>query len=649
LFTEQLLFPLPLTVGGSMKTKMKFLFRGMSKVGLMIALIGAISAPAMAQSNRPFDLIRRLIRTIHQAAHPIAFVTTQSFLRDIQDGSSTTTQLSLNVVGIISSNFYRYKIGAQATTDCAVATGYSQPRVIARNIISDISALPDGDVVLCLQGLRVRNGQIINQQPLNRATAYRWEKIGSPGDTTPPGSFVIAGPSDTITTRMPVVSWSSAADSDFYDMVIALDGSCVNVVQSFPNLTTTSATVTTSLVDDIYFICVTARDVAGNTTEASNNGLSFTVDASAPAPFAIIGPSGLGHDRQPEITWESADGATFYDVAVSLQADCASPVRQGLNINGNLFVPASLPDGSYYICVVAKDLAGNTTTASNNGLNYMLDTVPPGDFTILAPTGVETSTNATAAWSASENAAIYRLVVATDAACSAPVLTMDNLVGTGTAVDALENGFYFTCMSAVDSAGNETPASNNGVPFEIRARVLLGQTVFVSSFIAGISTNADIPTDFPNFGGLEGADWNCNVAASQSGLLPNWNGTDLVWKAILSAPGVNAIDRFDIQGPVYNTINQVVATDKVDFWDGTHSATMRYDENGASVPTGTAGAWSGTVSTGTGTGTYCGGWIQQIGNGSIGNPTATGGTWAASASRSCANTARLYCISPAQP
>ncbi len=72
-------------------------------------------------------------------------------------------------------------------------------------------------------------------------------------------------------------------------------------------------------------------------------------------------------------------------------------------------------------------------------------------------------------------------------------------------------------------------------------------------------------------------------AAATSGLIDDWQGVDIVYHAILSAPGNNAIDRLQISGPIYNIHGELVALDKADLWDGTIAHPIGYDEFGNQV------------------------------------------------------------------
>jgi hypothetical protein len=95
-------------------------------------------------------------------------------------------------------------------------------------------------------------------------------------DTTPPGPFTIAG-GGKLDLGAGALAWTAAADAQTYDVAIGAT-SCDDPVQSIADLRTTSWKPA-GLAPGSYVVCVTARDVAGNTTTIQ---ASFTVTAAKP-------------------------------------------------------------------------------------------------------------------------------------------------------------------------------------------------------------------------------------------------------------------------------------------------------------------------------------------------------------------------------
>src|SRR5690606_11891370 len=109
------------------------------------------------------------------------------------------------------------------------------------------------------------------------------------------------------------------------------------------------------------------------------------------------------------ISWSAATGAAFYDVKVSGSPDCSSPFQSFNDLTGTSVAPSAIPDGAFHICVATRSVSGLTTNATNNGLQGVVDTLPPGDFEILRPTGTVIGLTQTAEWSAAAGAEKYNL------------------------------------------------------------------------------------------------------------------------------------------------------------------------------------------------------------------------------------------------
>jgi len=401
-----------------------------------------------------------------------AEVKTRKFRRDIRDGVSSLTLFDLNIRGQ-RTNEYCYKFGPVASTSCSVEAGYSTWTPIKERLVEDISQTPDGNVILCLLGRRVdRKGIVKSEQSLANATAYTWSKDTSM-DVTPPAAFTITGPVGTLNTNTPEITWAPAGGADYYDMSIASDNLCQTEVQTYLGLTATSQILTQPLADGDYFICVEASDLAGNSTVASNNAIGFTVDAIddiPPGTFSITDPSGNLQTARPTFAWEVSSDAVNYTLSVATDSAC-NYVVLNTNLAANTYaLDQDLADGVYYTCVTSADDAGNTTTASNNGLQFEIDAIddiPPGTFDITGPTGTSDEDMPTITWTASVDAVRYVVFVGQDPTCNASI-SAHSVIGLSYQVETpLPEGEYVSCVFALDAAGNQTPANNNGLGYTI--------------------------------------------------------------------------------------------------------------------------------------------------------------------------------------
>jgi hypothetical protein len=175
--------------------------------------------------------------------------------------------------------------------------------------------------------------------------------------------------------------------------------------------------------------------------------------------------------------------------------------------------------------------------------------------------------------------------------------------------------------------------------------------VFVTSFPTKVTNASTVPPPSSDmFGSMPAADWVVTMAAFDAGLLADWNGLDLVYKAILSTLTEVAHDHVPITAPVYNTRGELVATDYAEFWSYSHRATLAYDEYGSSIPGdqyGMVKVWTGTWVNGNYWNPSCNYWTSSSGSnlGSVGN-AASVQQWAYSQACRCDSTARLYGVSP---
>ena len=112
---------------------------------------------------------------IAQAAHCV------SLSKAVSSGVSRMTMLNLRILVGQGGTHYQYKFGPAAQTNPASADGYSAPISSSKRLIQDLSGCPDGEVVLCVRGLRIVNGALAAQQPFPYATVYRWVKRQSSG------------------------------------------------------------------------------------------------------------------------------------------------------------------------------------------------------------------------------------------------------------------------------------------------------------------------------------------------------------------------------------------------------------------------------------------------------------------------------------
>ena len=79
------------------------------------------------------------------------------------------------------------------------------------------------------------------------------------------------------------------------------------------------------------------------------------------------------------------------------------------------------------------------------------------------------------------------------------------------------------------------------------------QLAFVTSFTTTITVDQTFPPELPFFGNRNDASWIVTYTAYNVGLVPDWDGEQIVWKALMSAqmgtPGCDARDYSRYQPP----------------------------------------------------------------------------------------------------
>jgi hypothetical protein len=171
------------------------------------------------------------------------------------------------------------------------------------------------------------------------------------------------------------------------------------------------------------------------------------------------------------------------------------------------------------------------------------------------------------------------------------------------------------------------------------------ERIFVTSSKYSVTSDTSVPPLTGVFGGLAAADYQVTLSAYQAGLIPDWNGHDILWHAILSTSTVDARDRVSVPGPVYNTQNELIATSFADLWDGAIAHPVRYDESGVEVLLGSR-VWTGSNALGQNGGLQnANDWTNPSAQASTADPNRSDGGWLASGQRTANVVTRLYAFS----
>jgi cytochrome b involved in lipid metabolism/glutamine amidotransferase PdxT len=274
-------------------------------------------------------------------------------------------------------------------------------------------------------------------------------------DTTAP-TVSITAPTTGSTVSGAVTVTATAADNvGVAGVQFKLDG--VNLSTEVTTAPYTISWVSTTATNGSHALTAVARDAAGNTTTSAT--VTVTVNNVA------------GDTTAPTVSITSpANNATVSGTNVSLAATAADNVGVvgvQFKVNGanqgseDLTSPYSktwdttqVANGTYTITAVARDAAGNTTTATAVTVTVNNDTTPPTTPANLTAT-VISATQINLSWSAAtDNVGVtsYRLYRDGVRIVSQSGLTYsDSALTTGTT--------YSYTIYARDAAGNTSPAS----------------------------------------------------------------------------------------------------------------------------------------------------------------------------------------------
>lgn len=149
----------------------------------------------------------------------------------------------------------------------------------------------------------------------------------------------------------------------------------------------------------------------------------------------------------------------------------------------------------------------------------------------------------------------------------------------------------------------------------------------------------------PGENAIERAAYQATLVAFYAGFVPGWDGVESTWRPFMSMVGLHAKDHVGIQGPMFNTQGELVATDAESFlFGGANNLvnSIKYDEagnemlNGSPVMAGTGNGLSN--------GQDCGSWEASVGSFSSVSYSTT--TLYDGATGSCSSSANLIAISP---
>jgi hypothetical protein len=271
--------------------------------------------------------------------------------------------------------------------------------------------------------------------------------------------FKILFPTEFINTTTPTAKWPKAPKAKDYDLIVSRDKECKVPLRTFGDVTAQTQPLGT-LTEGTYTLCLWAIQEKGALLQAVGSPLTFTVDVTPPAAPTLESSEVLAKESTVSISFTpAAEGADFYDLVIASDATCQSPVASMPDQTQSPITIGPLLDGDYFVCLYAKDKAGNKTLATSGAVPLKVDTVSPTP-PVLAPLAAyhaATSYNLTYTDGTDLNLEGHQMKFCTQNDCSLECALSAANAGSPTTVFGLAEGSsYFACVRAVDKVGNSS-------------------------------------------------------------------------------------------------------------------------------------------------------------------------------------------------
>ncbi len=277
-------------------------------------------------------------------------------------------------------------------------------------------------------------------------------------DTINPDAPVLISPvSGAHSTGMPIFSWSIVADAEAYQFEYSLSNNSAEYVYRSEELTGTSHQPPSKNTDVTYYWFVRARDAAGNWSEWSKSNF-ITVLASTPARVTLDSPANktLTNDTTPQFSWVLLENSEYYHLQVADSKYFTNVVFEQDAITGQTYTLASelSPDGIYYWRVRGRNGSDDYGTWSS-ARYFTLDTTAPDAPQLISPADNATyAGQPTYKWSRPSSAKYYRFKYTSVGDPDTELYLSDVLRSYKFKAPAIDEGIYYWCAQAGDTAGN---------------------------------------------------------------------------------------------------------------------------------------------------------------------------------------------------
>ena len=315
--------------------------------------------------------------------------------------------------------------------------------------------------------------------------ASRTWTVRALGDTTPPNTSIVTGPSGATA--------STTADFDFSSSESGSSFQCKLDTSSWKECDESESF--SSLTPGGHTVAVRAVDISGNTdpTPATRDWTVQTSGDTTPPNTSIdSGPAATTASTSASFRFSSSEANSGFECSLDsgLWSDCASPVSY-----------SSLAAGSHTFSTRATDAAGNTDASPASRtwtVEATADTTPPQTSITSGPSGTTSSTTASFGFSSSESGSSFecQLDAGSWSVCLGPQVYA-----------SLGLGPHTFAVKATDAAGNTdaSPASRTWTVESGNCTQTLSPGASLSSAISDAPAGAVLC--------LDGGSWSFNLSA----------------------------------------------------------------------------------------------------------------------------------------
>jgi hypothetical protein len=284
----------------------------------------------------------------------------------------------------------------------------------------------------------------------------------------PPGGFDLLTPASNATgvSLTPTFTWEASIGAQQYALQVATDPGFASLVVDLPGILTTSSTPAVTLASATpYYWRVTAVNVGGTFTGVGSPAAFTTI--APPGAFSLTTPAAgaAGVSTSPTYAWTASPGAASYTLQVSTDPGFGSFVVHQAGLAGTSATPATaLAGGTLYHWRVTAVNGAGPTLATGAPASFTTAVPPPGAFALSSPADGDGDVpiQPVFAWTASSDAATYRLEVSTDAGFAAGTQVIIGLTATSYgSLQLAENVLYHWRVSAENASGMVTTGARS--------------------------------------------------------------------------------------------------------------------------------------------------------------------------------------------